>query len=315
MKPRQIFGWVLFLCLLGCLHSLGTAEDIKTPAEEVNYAAYSQYEAISAFLSRLDAASPNLVVKIAGRTLPTRNFSPRDLFLCILTEEGVERVEDLDRILLTGSGGPFRTTPARDFASIKPEDALKHPNWAMGKKITIDSATLMNKGLEIIEAKWLFSVSTDRIQVVIHPQSIVHSMVSFKDGSVIAQLGIPDMKTAIAYALSYPERLYLNQPIPDFVGIGALTFEKPDLTRFPCLALAFDALQMGQTFPAVLNASNEAAVEAFLSSSISFQAIPEIIRNTLDAHNGIEHPSVSDILAADLWAREKAAEEIELRRK
>jgi len=216
------------------------------------------------------------------------------------------RRDDLDRIILTGSGGPFLRTPADAFASITPEDALRHPNWRMGKKITIDSATLMNKGLEVIEAKWLFDVPLEAIEVVIHPQSIVHSMVSFRDGAVIAQLGIPDMKTAIAYALSQPERLPLNQPLPDSIRCGILTFESPDTVRFPCLPLALEACRRGHTYPAVLNASNEMAVEAFLSRGLAYSEISEVVKKTMESHTPVFHPSVSDILDADQWARKSA---------
>ncbi|MCD4777478.1 MAG: 1-deoxy-D-xylulose-5-phosphate reductoisomerase [Desulfobacterales bacterium] len=213
------------------------------------------------------------------------------------------RREDMDKILLTASGGPFLSKPANEFDSIKPEEALNHPTWQMGKKISIDSATLMNKGLEVIEAKHLFGVSHDMIKVVIHPQSVIHSMVAYRDGAVIAQLGIPDMKGAIAYAISYPERLALKQPIPDFVNIGALTFQQPDLTKFPCLALAFKACGIGGTMPAVLNASNEVAVKAFLDKRISFTNIPELIKNTIEKHSSVKDPALSDILEADKWAR------------
>jgi len=216
-----------------------------------------------------------------------------------------QRREDLDKILLTASGGPFLNKPGNEFADIKPEDALKHPTWQMGKKISIDSATLMNKGLEVIEAKWLFDVSQDQIEVVVHPQSIIHSMVAYKDGSVIAQLGIPDMKGAIAYAISWPERMPLNQPIPDFANTG-LTFQKPDMERFPCLALAFKACEIGGTLPAVLNAANESAVEAFLENRISFTHIPAVIRKRMEQHTVIQDPTLSDILEADRWARDLA---------
>ena len=224
------------------------------------------------------------------------------IFQCI----SGSRRQDLDKILLTGSGGPFLNIPKNEFSKIKPRDALNHPTWQMGKKISIDSATLMNKGLEVMEAKWLFDVSRDMIEVVIHPQSIVHSMVSFKDGSIIAQLGIPDMKGAIAYALTYPERLALNQPLPDFADIGALTFEHPDLKKFPCLALAYDACETGETLPAVLNAANEVAVEAFLTERLPFPAIPDVIKKTMDKHAVVARPTISDILEADRWARETA---------
>ena len=224
------------------------------------------------------------------------------IFQCI----SGNRHEDLDKIFLTASGGPFLNLPRNEFRAINPEAALNHPTWRMGKKISVDSATLMNKGLEIIEAKRLFNISQKMIEVVIHPQSVIHSMVSFKDGTVMAQLGIPDMKGAIAYALSYPERLGLEQPLPDFVSIGALTFEKPDFEKFPCLALAYQACETDGTLPAVLNAANEAAVEAFLEKRISFLKIPEVIRETMDQHTVIADPTLQDILRADRWAREQA---------
>jgi 1-deoxy-D-xylulose-5-phosphate reductoisomerase len=217
-----------------------------------------------------------------------------------------QRREDFHQIHLTASGGPFRNRPGADFADIRLEDALNHPTWQMGKKITIDSATLMNKGLEVIEAKFLFDVPQDCISVVIHPQSIVHSMVSYRDGSIIAQLGVPDMKGAIAYAISYPERLPLEQPLPDFSSIGALTFEAPDFKRFPCLKLAYQACEAGGTMPAVLNAANEIAVGAFLERCISFVQIPEMIQETMSGHEVVGQPELSDILAADKWARETA---------
>jgi 1-deoxy-D-xylulose-5-phosphate reductoisomerase len=213
------------------------------------------------------------------------------------------RRTDVDRILLTASGGPFRTTPADRFDLITPEDALRHPNWSMGNKITIDSATLMNKGLEVIEAVHLFQTSPEAVTVVIHPESIVHSMVAYRDGSVIAQMGIPDMKGAIAYALSWPERLPLGMPAPDFFDLGALTFEAPDLNRFPCLDLAFRACRSGGTLPAVLNGANEAAVAAFLAEKIRFTDIPALIAEAMAAHTGVSDPGLSDILLADVWSR------------
>jgi len=221
-----------------------------------------------------------------------------------------QRREDLDKILLTASGGPFRRTPLADFRKITLADALNHPNWQMGRKITVDSATLMNKGLEVIEAKWLFGVSEKQIQVVVHPQSIVHSMVAYRDGSVIAQLGVPDMKGAIAYAMSYPERLPINQPAPDFAALGALSFEAPDLVKFPCLAMAFAACEAGGTMPAVLNAANEVAVASFLAERIPFIAIPEVIESAMGRHVTIDRPSLADVLEADRWAREAAGERI-----
>jgi 1-deoxy-D-xylulose-5-phosphate reductoisomerase len=219
-----------------------------------------------------------------------------------------QRKADLAQILLTASGGPFLNLPVDEFHHISTAQALNHPNWDMGPKITIDSATLMNKGLEVLEAKSLFDVSEDMIEVVIHPQSIIHSMVAYQDGTVIAQLGIPDMKAAIAYALSYPQRLPLNQPLPDFSGQQALTFQKPNLAKFPCLALAFQACKAGKTMPAVLNAANEVAVNAFLDHKISFPAIAGVVEMTMEVHSVHANPGLSDILAADEEARQKATD-------
>lgn len=212
-------------------------------------------------------------------------------------------IKDLRKILLTGSGGPFLCKSENEFDKIKPEDALNHPTWDMGDKISVDSATLMNKGLEVIEAKHLFGISLDMIEVLIHPQSIVHSMVSFKDGSVMAQMGMPDMKGAIAYAMSYPERLPLNLSAPNFTGLGALTFEKPDMEKFPCLKLAFLACNIGGTLPSVLNGANEVTVHAFLNQGLAFNQIPIIIKDTMDKHCVIKNPELLDILNADKWAR------------
>ncbi len=224
------------------------------------------------------------------------------IFQCI---EGQKR-DALAKIILTASGGPFRATPASEFHRITPEKALAHPNWSMGRKISIDSATLMNKGLEVIEASHLFDLDADRIEVLVHPQSIVHSMAAFHDGSVLAQLGVPDMRGAIAYALSWPERLPLNMPVPDFAAIGSLTFETPDLDRFPCLSLAYAALRTGGTLPAVLNAANETSVCAFLDQKIPFTAIPRIIEMSMEQHELEKKPDLSDIIRADAWARHRA---------
>ncbi|MFV9689556.1 MAG: 1-deoxy-D-xylulose-5-phosphate reductoisomerase [Desulfobacteria bacterium] len=214
------------------------------------------------------------------------------------------RKEDVRRIILTASGGPFLDLPADDFASIRPEDALKHPTWSMGAKISIDSATLMNKGLEVIEARWLFDVSEELIDVHVHPESIVHSMVEYCDGSVIAQLGVPDMRIPIAYALTYPERLPLEVGVPDFFELGQLRFMKPDLARFPCLGLAFDACKRGGTAPSVLNAANEAAVAAFLDHRINLLQIADVVEKTMASHRLVSDPTLFDILSADAWARE-----------
>jgi 1-deoxy-D-xylulose-5-phosphate reductoisomerase len=216
------------------------------------------------------------------------------------------RRQDLEKILLTASGGPFLEKPAEAFDRITPQEALKHPNWDMGAKITIDSATLMNKGLEVIEAKWLFDVGIDEIEVVIHPQSIIHSMVAYCDGSILAQMGIPDMQEAIAYALSYPQRVPLKLPLPDLVGMGGLTFKQPDLERFPCLQLAFDACRCGGTMPAVMNAANEVAVESFLGRKIPFASIPNVIDATMNAHTLIQTPDLDTVLDVDIQCRQKA---------
>jgi 1-deoxy-D-xylulose-5-phosphate reductoisomerase len=229
------------------------------------------------------------------------------IFQCL---EG-SRTADLAKIFLTASGGPFLNLPMAQFADISTEQALNHPNWDMGPKITVDSATLMNKGLEVLEAKSLFDVAEDMIEVVIHPQSVIHSMVAYHDGSVLAQLGIPDMKAAIAYALSYPERLPLNQPLPDFSGRQDLTFQKPDLVKFPCLALAFKACKVGGTMPAVLNAANEVAVNAFLNKKMPFTDIARMVSLTMETHDVDSNPDLSGIMAADQWARQKVKDFID----
>ena len=218
----------------------------------------------------------------------------------------------VSKILLTASGGPFRTTPLAGLQHITPEQACAHPNWVMGRKISVDSATMMNKGLEVIEAHWLFNAAADDIQVVVHPQSVVHSLVQYVDGSVLAQLGNPDMRTPIAYALAYPERIEAGVAPLDLVKIGALNFEAPDFVRFPCLALAYQALRAGGTAPVVLNAANEVAVAAFLDERISFLAIPRLIEEVLAALPVMMVNTLDDVLAADAAAR-AAAREIILR--
>ncbi len=217
-----------------------------------------------------------------------------------------ERHQDLKQILLTASGGPFRGLTSEEMREVTPERALKHPNWNMGSKITIDSATLMNKGLEVIEAKWLFDVEFDQIKVLVHPQSIIHSMVEFVDGAVMAQLGIPDMRIPIQYALSYPSRWPNDLPKLNLTEIAELTFEAPDLERFPSLKLAYQAGKSGGTMPTVLNAANEVAVARFLKREISFLDIPLTVESVMEKHNNISKPSLDDILEADRWAREKA---------
>jgi 1-deoxy-D-xylulose-5-phosphate reductoisomerase len=220
------------------------------------------------------------------------------------------RARDIRRLIVTASGGPFRDTSKKDLGRVTAAQALRHPNWNMGKKITIDSATLMNKGLEVIEAHWLFGIPPEKISVLVHPQSIVHSMVEYHDGAVVAQLGMPDMKGPIAYALSYPERLDGVSPALDLAAVGTLTFDQPDTDRFPCLAYAYDALKTGGTMPAVLSAANEVAVKHFLDGTIGFMDIPRVILATMDAHRPTPIKTVEDALKADLWARHEAEKNI-----
>jgi 1-deoxy-D-xylulose-5-phosphate reductoisomerase len=216
--------------------------------------------------------------------------------------EGHRKV-DVRRLILTASGGPFRNWSLDDLQEVTPQDALAHPNWTMGRKITIDSATMMNKGLEVIEAHWLFDIPVDNIAVHIHPESIVHSLVEYVDGALLAQLGIPDMKTPIAYAMTYPERLPLDLPALDLCRLGQLHFAAPDSQCFPCLGLAYDAIRSGGTTPAVLNAANELAVDAFLHERIGFLDIPRVIGTVVAKHKNSSASDLEQILAADNWAR------------
>ena len=211
------------------------------------------------------------------------------------------------RLWLTASGGPFRTTPKAEFAAITVERALKHPSWVMGRKITIDSATLFNKGLEMIEARWLFDVEMGRVSVVVHPQSIVHSLVEFIDGCMLAQLSTPDMCLPIQYALTYPDRTLSQRVQTSLAKLGTLTFEEPDPDRFPALNLARRAGEVGGTLPAVLNAANEVAVDAFVNRRISFLDISALVRRTMDRHQTVAHPTLEQILEADAWARVEAS--------
>jgi 1-deoxy-D-xylulose-5-phosphate reductoisomerase len=218
------------------------------------------------------------------------------------------RNEDIDKIILTASGGPFLNTPLEQLADVNVQDALNHPNWSMGRKITIDSATMMNKGLEVIEAHWLFNAPMEKININIHPQSIIHSMVEYIDGCVIAQLGTPDMKAPIAYALSYPERIATGiQPL-DLTTLSGLTFFKPDLEKFRCLGLAYRAIQEGESMPAVMNAANEIAVDAFLMGRIGFLQIARTIESTMDAHRAHNLSNIKEVLQADQWGRTTARE-------
>ncbi len=221
--------------------------------------------------------------------------------------EGQSR-KDVKRIILTASGGPFLNLPLDSLPRVSIADALNHPNWSMGQKITIDSATMMNKGLEVIEARWLFDTPAERIAVNIHPQSIIHSMVEYADGCVMAQLGVPDMKAPIAYALTYPERIPTGVKPLDLTALSGLTFMAPDYQRFPALKLAYDALAAGESMPAVMNAANEVAVEAFLKGKIGFTDIATSIARTMDSHEPRSLATVEDVLSFDLWARGKTRE-------
>jgi len=250
---------------------------------------------------------------VTGRAIKKRvKIIPVDsehsaIFQCL---EGQKR-ENLRRIILTASGGPFLNFTGNELKKVSLSQTLSHPNWKMGKKVTIDSASMMNKGLEVIEAKWFFNVDISRIDVLIHPQSIVHSMVEFVDGAFLAQMGIPDMKLPIAYALTYPERIINDLPSLNLVKTVNLEFRNPDIKKFPCLGLACAAGICGGTAPVVLNAADEIAVAAFIEKKIRFIDLPEIIETVLDLHNSINTPSLEDILQADLWARRETSKIIE----
>ncbi len=218
---------------------------------------------------------------------------------CLVGEEP----SHIAKLILTASGGPFLNRSLKDFDTITVEEALNHPNWSMGKKVTVDSATLMNKGLEVIEAHWLFDLPPERIEIVIHPQSIIHSMVEFIDGSLKAQLGLPDMKIPIQYALTYPARLPMNGKRVDFPKLSTMTFFEPDRKKFRCLQIAYDVLSLGGTAPAAMNAANEIAVEAFLGRKISFKRIPELIEKAVNSHKGIPSPDLQEIIEADASSR------------
>lgn len=226
------------------------------------------------------------------------------IFQCLLGATG----NPISRIHLTASGGPFRTWDRDRIAAATKNEALKHPQWTMGAKITIDSATMMNKGFEMIEARWLFDMAPDKINIVVHPQSIIHSMVEFADGAVIAQLGNPDMREPIQFALSFPERLTLNNKKLDFASLQGLTFEEPDMEKFPCLSLAFEAIRKGGNVPCAMNAANEAAVAAFLKDGIRFYDIPEIISACMAGVDFVEKPTVDDLLSTNAEVYRVAAE-------
>lgn len=224
------------------------------------------------------------------------------------------RKEDVHRLILTASGGPFLNLPISRLQEVTVKDALNHPHWEMGKKITIDSASLMNKGLEVIEAHWLFDIPVEKITVLIHPQSIIHSMVEYIDGSIVTQMGITDMRIPISYALSFPERLHLNLPPLDLSKSEALTFLDPDPEKFPCLKLAYQSIEIGETMPTILNAANEVAVNAFLEGALKFTEIPILLKRVMEEHEVKPIQTIEDVLKADHWARERSKAMIEGRK-
>lgn len=251
-------------------------------------------------------------VAVHGATLLPIDSEHNAVFQC-LPPPGTDLLAKggVDRILLTASGGPFRTLPIEKMADVTPAQACRHPNWAMGRKISVDSATMMNKGLEVIEARWLFGLPQDRIDVVIHPQSVIHSMVQYVDGSVLAQLGNPDMRTPIAHALGFPERIASGVGPLDLAAVGRLDFEKPDLARFPCLALAYRALREGGTAPAILNAANEVVVEAFLDGRAGFTDIADVVARVLDEIAASSADRLDAVFEVDAKARRHAQAAVE----
>ena len=246
-------------------------------------------------------------VRASGATLLPIDSEHNAIFQALPRDYARRPVDaGVRRIVLTASGGPFRVLPLRELDSVTPEQACAHPNWVMGRKISVDSATMMNKGLEVIEAHWLFNVAPEAIEVIIHPESVIHSLVEYVDGSVLAQLGNPDMRTPIAHALGFPERIGAGVEYLDLARTGALHFEEPDLARFPCLRLAYSALRTGGTAPTALNAANEVAVAQFLAGAMRFRQIPALIEDVLSALSTRPVATLDDVLSADLAARERA---------
>ena len=300
----------------------GLLEAASRGAEDLVVNALVGSAGCSATMRALDAGSDialaNKEVLVMAGELITEKVREKDAKLLpidsehsavfqVLTGENRARIR---RILLTASGGPFREKTLDELAEVTVEQALAHPNWSMGKKVTIDSATLMNKGLEVIEARYLFDVDPEHVEVVIHPKSIVHSMVEFVDGSVKAQLGLPDMRVPISYALTWPDRWEGDYDFMDFTGALKLEFYPPDMKRFPALGLAYEALHVGGTAPAVINGADEVAVAAFLDGRIGFHHIPAVLEETLRLHDVVKRPSLEDILEADGWAKRIAEDEI-----
>lgn len=250
-------------------------------------------------------------VKAGGAELLPIDSEHNAIFQCMPADFSAGLAQSgVARILLTGSGGPFRNCPLNELHDVSPDQACAHPNWSMGRKISVDSATMMNKGLEFIEACWLFDARPDQVEIVVHPQSVIHSMVEYVDGSVLAQLGNPDMRTPIAYGLAWPERKLSGVPLLDLVKIGRLDFQAPDEARFPCLRLAREAMQAGKTASVALNAANEVAVEAFLAGRLRFTAIPRVLERVMEKVTLVEPIDIDTILRADRAAREIALEQL-----
>jgi 1-deoxy-D-xylulose-5-phosphate reductoisomerase len=246
--------------------------------------------------------------KIAGAEIIPVDSEHCAIHQCLRSSQN--SVRDVSRLLLTASGGPFRGRSAKSLENVSVQDALQHPTWSMGPKITIDSSTLMNKGLEVIEAHELFGVSYDQIEIVIHPQSIIHSLIELEDTSVLAQLGIPDMRLPLLYSLSYPDRVPTQWERLDLVKCGTLTFRAPDCQKYPCMDLAYAAGRAGGTMPAVLNAANEQVVELFLQERVRYVQIADLIKRVCDKHNCVAKPELEDILEADKWARNVVIEQV-----
>lgn len=311
---KTVYGNIKVMSGMDGLVEAATMESADTVVVSVvgNIGIKPTYEAIEC---KKEIALATKEVMVSGGNLITGKLKEKGVRILPIDSEHSAIFQSLQgnsmnkirRIILTASGGPFRGRKKAELINVTAAQALKHPNWSMGAKITIDSASMMNKGLEVIEAKWLFDVDVDQIQVVVHPQSILHSAVEYEDGAVIGQMGVPDMKVPISYALTYPNRVENGFEKLDITKVGTLTFEEPDTETFECLSLAYKAIKAGGTMPAVLNAANEIAVAAFLKGSIGFMDIPRIIKNTMENHKVIHNYNIDELLAADSWGRSYAA--------
>lgn len=309
--PIKIFAGSDAICQVAAMDIVDTVVTAM-----VGYAGLAPTIAAIKAGKRIALANKETLV-VAGELITRLVAEHRAAILPVDSEHGAifqclvgEREHDVDKIILTASGGPFRNYSADQLRTVTAADALQHPTWQMGAKITIDSATLMNKGFEVIEARWLFDLRPEQIEVVVHPQSIIHSMVQFTDGSIKAQLGVPDMRLPIQYALTFPERLDCPTPRLDFFSISDLSFQRPDTNRFPCLGIAYEALRQGGNIPCAVNAANEIAVAAFLNNRISFPAISRTIEHIAARTPYIAHPTYTDYVASDREARTLATEYI-----